>query len=72
MADPSELAHPSAPDMAWEAMRRDIRALNAKRRRDLAHRFFDALRAVREETGYGAVEDAVAWATRIVEGRGDV
>lgn len=48
---------------------RDIRRLQALRRRELANRFIDAWRAVQDETGYGAIEDAVLWAQRIAEER---
>jgi hypothetical protein len=54
-----------------DATRADLRKLDRKRRRDVAHRFMDAWRAVKEETGYGSIEDAVLWAQRIVEGRGE-
>jgi hypothetical protein len=58
-------------DAVLEAALRDIRRLKALRRREIANRLLDAMRAVQEETGYGAIEDAVTWAARIVEGRGE-
>ena len=54
-----------------DAMRGDLRKLNNKRRRDIAHRYLDALRAVQEETGYGGIEDALIWSSDIVKGRGE-
>lgn len=59
----------SGRDPVHDALRRDIRSLTMKRRRDIAHRLFDAVRAAREETGYGAIEDNIAWARRVVGGR---
>lgn len=48
---------------------RELRRYQSLHRRDVAFRFIDAWRAVREVTGYGALEDAAQWSRRVVEGR---